>query len=83
MLEKWRGPGCVIRGRAFDYLTQVELVMNTAYDEEQRLGTRSERIAIGAVLLAIAVSLCGACVVIVESSSQTPARQLVTIAALG
>jgi hypothetical protein len=74
MLRERRGPSREIRGRAFDYHTQVELVMNAAQDRELRIGARKERFAIAAVLLAIAVSLGGACVVIVESSSQPRAQ---------
>jgi hypothetical protein len=59
-------------GRAFDYQRQVELIMNAPLRDARAATTRKERLAAGAVLLAIAVSVCGACVVIVESSSEPP-----------
>jgi hypothetical protein len=46
-------------------------------------GPRKDRLAIGAVLLAIAVSLAGACVVIVDASAGPPAGIPLTIAAAG
>jgi hypothetical protein len=52
-----------------------------ASDASRFLGIRKERVATAAVLLAIAVSLCGACVVIVDSTSEPPARQHVSFAA--
>ena len=61
------------RAPAFAYQRQVELIMN-APREDTRAGVRRERLAAAAVLLAIAVSVAGAFIVIVESSSQ-PARK--------
>ena len=69
MLGERRGPGRVIRGCAFDYQRQVEMIMNAPQGDG---GRRRERLAMAAVLLAIAVSLAGAGVVIVESSSEPP-----------
>lgn len=54
---------------ALAYQRQVELIMNAPGERTQRKGSRRERLAAAAVLLAIAVSLFGACVVIVESTS--------------
>jgi len=56
------------RAPAFAYQRQVELIMN-APREDVRAGVRAERLAAAAVLLAIAVSVLGAFIVIVESSS--------------
>jgi hypothetical protein len=57
---------------AFDYQRQVELIMNAPLRDERRAGSRNERFAAAAVLLAIAVSVCGAGIVIVESSAEPP-----------
>lgn len=61
------------RAPAFAYQRQVELIMNSPR-EDTLAGIRRERLAAAAVLLAIAVSLFGAFIVVVESSSQ-PARK--------
>ena len=45
------------------------------------VGLRKDRLATAAVLLAIAVSLGGACVVILETAAEPPARKHLTIAA--
>jgi len=45
------------------------------------VGLRKDRLATAAVLLAIAVSLAGACVVILETTAEPPARKHLTIAA--
>jgi hypothetical protein len=58
------------RAPAFAYQRQVELIMN-APREDTRAGVRRERLAAAAVLLAIAVSVLGAFIVIVESSSES------------
>jgi hypothetical protein len=58
----------------------MELLMNAPRDEIRRYALRGDRFGTAAVLLAITVSLCGACVVIVESSADTPPRPHVTIA---
>ena len=44
------------------------------------LGLSSDRLATAAVLLAIVVSLAGACVVILESASEGPVKNHLTIA---
>jgi len=64
-----RRPGHAARGRAFAYQRQVELIMNAPREDARAANTRKERIAAAAVLVAIVVSVCGACVVIIESSS--------------
>ncbi|MEP7068976.1 MAG: hypothetical protein ABI789_07045 [Usitatibacter sp.] len=48
--------------------------------EANRYVPRKDRIGLGAVVLAIVVSLAGACVVIVESTSAPAARDRLTIA---
>jgi hypothetical protein len=53
---------------ALAYQAQVELIMNAPTEESHAALRRRERLATAAVILAIAVSLCGACVVIVEAS---------------
>ena len=74
-----RRPGRASRGRAYAYQRQVELIMNAPREDARRAITRKERLAAAAVLLAIAVSVCGACVVIVESSSDaSPTHASVT-----
>ena len=74
-----RRPGHAARGRAFAYQRQVELIMNAPREDARAAITRKERLAAAAVLLAIAVSVCGACVVIVESSSDaSPTHAIVT-----
>ena len=45
------------------------------------LGLSKDRLATAAVLLAIVVSLAGACVVILESTSERPVMKHLTIAA--
>ena len=62
------------RAPALAYQRQVELIMNEPR-EDARAGIRKERLALAAVLLAVAVSVGGACIVIVESSSQPPRSQ--------
>jgi hypothetical protein len=69
-----RRPGRAVRGRAYAYQRQVELIMNAPREDPRAANTRKERLATAAVLLAIAVSVCGACVVIIESSSEAPPR---------
>jgi hypothetical protein len=59
------------RAPALAYQRQVELIMSEPC-EDARTGVRKERLALAAVLLAVAVSVAGACIVIVESSSQAP-----------
>jgi hypothetical protein len=44
------------------------------------LGSSTDRLATAAVLLAIVVSLAGACVVILETSSERPVTKHLTIA---
>jgi hypothetical protein len=70
-----RIPGRVHRAPALAYQRQVELIMNAPRQDARRGDARRERLAAAAVLLAIAVSICGACVVIVESSSEAPRAQ--------
>jgi hypothetical protein len=72
MLGERRAPGRVIRSCAFDYQRQVEMIMNAPQGDS---GRHRERLATAAVLLAIAVSLAGAGVVIVESSSEPPQQR--------
>jgi nitrate/nitrite transporter NarK len=50
----------------------MELAMNAPRNERPANGLASDRLGTAAVLLAITVSLCGACVVIIESSSDAP-----------
>jgi hypothetical protein len=69
-----RRAGRAVRGRAFAYQRQVELIMNAPRADPRAASTRKERLAMAAVLLAIAVSVCGACVVIIESSSEASPR---------
>jgi len=45
------------------------------------VGLRKDRLATAAVLLAIAVSLAGACVVILEAAAEPAPRERLTIAA--
>jgi hypothetical protein len=59
---------------AFDYQRQVELIMNAPLRAERVAGSRNERLAAAAVLIAIAVSVCGAGIVIVESSAEPPRK---------
>jgi hypothetical protein len=47
------------------------------------VGLRRDRLATAAVLLAIAVSLAGACVVILEATAEPPPKERLTIAAAG
>ena len=54
--------------------------MQPREDARRCLGLRRDRAATAAVLLAIVVSLCGACVVIVETADQSPAGQHITVA---
>ena len=54
--------------------------MHPREDARRCLGLRRDRAATAAVLLAIVVSLCGACVVIVETADQSPAGQHITVA---
>lgn len=51
-----------------------------ARHEANRYVPRKDRMGLGAVVLAIVVSLAGACVVIVESTSEPAAHQRLTIA---
>ncbi len=74
-LGERRCPGRVIRRCAFDYQRQVEMIMNAPREDGPGAIRRRERLATAAVLLAIAVSLCGAGVVIVESSSEPPQQR--------
>ena len=67
---------------AFDYQRQVELIMNAPRRDERRDGTRNERLAAAAVLLAIAVSVCGAGIVIVESSAEAARKPVQVTPAL-
>jgi hypothetical protein len=61
------------RAPAFAYQRQVELIMN-APRQDARASIGRERLAAAVVLLAIAVSVFGAFIVIVESSSQPPRK---------
>lgn len=54
--------------------------MQPRNDANQYPGLRKDRVATAAVLLAIVVSLCGACVVIVEATGEPPVRKHLTIA---
>jgi hypothetical protein len=58
----------------------MELIMNAPRDEIRRYALNGDRFGTAAVLLAITVSLCGAFVVVVESSAETPPRAKVSIA---
>jgi len=60
-----RGAG----GCAIDYQRQVEMIMKAPRERRIFTARGRERLATGAVLLAIAVSLGGACIVIAQASA--------------
>ena len=81
MPRERRGPGREILGRAITCaIEEMEMVMQPRDDANQCLGLRRDRAATAAVLLAIVVSLCGACVVIVETTDEPHAGKHVTVA---
>ena len=55
--------------------------MQPRSDSNRAPGFARDRVATAAVILAIMVSLAGACVVILESAAEPPARKHLTIAA--
>ncbi len=80
MLGERRGRGSY--GRAITWaLEETMTAMQSRDDTTGNLGLRRTRVATAAVLLAIVVSLAGACVVIVESTAEPPLRKHLTIAA--
>lgn len=78
MLGERRGQGSC--GRAITRaINEMETIMQARH-EANRYVPRKDRMGLGAVVLAIVVSLAGACVVIVESTSEPAAHQRLTIA---
>jgi hypothetical protein len=67
-------------GRAITYADELVNIMQRDDEPNTLLGMSKDRVATAAVLLAIVVSLAGAFVVVVESTSEPPARKHVTIA---
>jgi hypothetical protein len=79
MLGERRGQGSI--GRAFTCAIEgIGISMQSREDTNELLGLRKDRVATAAVLLAIAVSLAGACIVILESTTQSPPPRQLTIA---
>ena len=78
MIRERRGRGHY--GRAITYADELVNIMQRRDDSNTILGLRKDRVATAAVLLAIVVSLAGACLVIIESTSEPPARKHLTIA---
>jgi hypothetical protein len=59
---------------ALAYQTQVELIMSAPRYDPRKDARRRETLGMAAVVLAIAVSLCGACIVIVQAAAEPPPR---------
>jgi hypothetical protein len=79
MLGERRGRGDY--GRATTWIDdEMTPTMQTREDTNQHPVLRRDRVATAAVLLAIVVSLAGACVVIVEAATESPAHKHITIA---
>jgi hypothetical protein len=79
MLRERRGRGDF--GRAITCaIEEMVNAMQPREDANPYLGARKDRVATAAVLLAIVVSLAGACVVIIESTAEPPAHKHLTIA---
>lgn len=80
MLGERRGRGSF--GRAITCaIEEMVTTMQPRDETNPHLGLRKDRVATAAVLLAIVVSLAGAFVMIIESTSEPPARKHLTIAA--
>jgi hypothetical protein len=71
-VERRAGRG--IGGSPFDYQRQVEMIMKAPRERALFTSRGRERLATSAVILAIVVSLAGACVVIVESTVPAPQK---------
>lgn len=67
-----RRAGRSIGGSPFDYQRQVEMIMKAPRERPLFTSRGRERLAASAVVLAIVVSLAGACVVIVEATPPAP-----------
>ncbi|MGZ5037519.1 MAG: hypothetical protein ACXWG1_12665 [Usitatibacter sp.] len=64
-----------------DYQRQVEMIMKAPRERQIFTGRGRERLAASAVVLAIVVSLAGACVVIVQSTAEAPQKKTRSVAA--